>query len=211
MSGVMTAIGIGWGITWFTYAADYSRFVSRDVPGASSTWPACSASSSRSSGSASSAPPWPRRTGRVDPGKLIVGNFGALAIPVLLLVIHGPIATNILNIYTFTVAAQALDIKVNRRKLSLVVGVFAMAAVMFFIFQGDLASTLDAWLIGIVAWIAAWGGIMLVHYYKFERGELEHRPVVRPARRSVGCRTSTGRPWPRSPWACSRPGCSSTD
>ena len=29
---VMTAIGIGWGITWFTYAADYSRFVSLDVP-----------------------------------------------------------------------------------------------------------------------------------------------------------------------------------
>ena len=28
MSAVMTAIGIGWGITWFTYAADYSRFVS---------------------------------------------------------------------------------------------------------------------------------------------------------------------------------------
>src|SRR3954453_14420467 len=32
MTGVMTAIGIGWGITWFTYAADYSRFVSTRVP-----------------------------------------------------------------------------------------------------------------------------------------------------------------------------------
>ena len=53
----------------------------------------------------------------------------------LLLVIHGPIATNILNIYTFTVAAQALDIKVERRKLSLLVGVLAMAAVLFFIFR----------------------------------------------------------------------------
>ena len=42
-----------------------------------------------------------------------------------------------------------------------------MAAVIFFIFQADLASVLDTWLIGIVAWIAAWGGIMLVHYYKF--------------------------------------------
>ena len=47
-----------------------------------------------------------------------------------------------------------------------------MAAVMFFIFQGNLASMLDTWLIGIVAWIAAWGGIMLVHYYMVERGEL---------------------------------------
>ena len=32
MSAVMTVIGIGWGITWFTYAADYSRFVSRTMP-----------------------------------------------------------------------------------------------------------------------------------------------------------------------------------
>ena len=53
------------------------------------------------------------KNGTLDPGALIVGNFGALAIPVLLLVIHGPIATNILNIYTFTVAAQALDVKVE--------------------------------------------------------------------------------------------------
>jgi toxin CptA len=172
MSGVMTAIGIGWGITWFTYAADYSRFVSRSM--------------SRGKLYAASVlgqfipVVWlgvlgatlATKNGKVDPGALIVDNFGALAIPVLLLVVHGPIATNILNIYTFSVAAQALDVKVDRRTLSLVVGGFAMAAVVFFIFQADLGSVLDTWLIGIVAWIAAWGGIMLVHYYKFARGNI---------------------------------------
>ena len=180
MSGVMTAIGIGWGITWFTYAADYSRFVSREVPKRklylASTlgqfipvvWLGILGATLAT------------KNGSLDPGALIVGNFGALAIPVLLLVIHGPIATNILNIYTFTVAAQALDVKVERRKLSLVVGVLAMGAVLFFIFQGNLASTLDTWLIGIVAWIAAWGGIMLVHYYKFERGDLNTARLFDP-------------------------------
>ena len=67
MTAIMTAIGIGWGITWFPYAADYSRFVSRKVPRrklyAASTW----ASSSPWSGSASSVRPWPRRTGRSTP------------------------------------------------------------------------------------------------------------------------------------------------
>ena len=28
----MTAIGIGWGISWFAYASDYSRFVPRSMP-----------------------------------------------------------------------------------------------------------------------------------------------------------------------------------
>ena len=173
MTGIMTAIGIGWGITWFTYAADYSRFVSKQMPRrklyAASTlgqfipvvWlGVLGASLATTNGSA-------------DPGKLIVENYGSLAIPVLFLVIHGPIATNILNVYTCTVATQALDIKVPRRTLSVLVGVLAALAVIAFIFAGDLAKVLDTWLIGIVAWIAAWAGIMLVHYYKFERGHLD--------------------------------------
>jgi toxin CptA len=170
MTGVMTAIGIGWGITWFTYAADYSRFVSRAVPRRklylASTfgqflpvvWLGLLGATLAT------------KSTTVDPGQLIVQNFGALAIPVLLLVIHGPIATNILNIYTFSVATQALDLRVPRRALNLIVGVFSMAVVVFFIYKGDFANTLDEFLSGIVAWIAAWGGIMLVHYYWILRG-----------------------------------------
>ncbi|MCR1162961.1 cytosine permease [Paenarthrobacter sp. UW852] len=169
MSAVMTAIGIGWGITWFTYAADYSRFVSTSVPKRKVylasvlgqfipvVWLGILGASLATN------------SGEIDPGKLIVQNFGVMALPVLLMVLHGPIATNILNIYTFSVATQALDININRRKLNLFVGVFSLAAVVFFIFQEDFAAVLDAWLIGLVAWVAAWGGVMLVHYFWLER------------------------------------------
>lgn len=169
MSAVMTAIGIGWGITWLTYAADYSRFVSIDVPKkklylASAlgqfipvVWLGVLGASLAT------------KNGTVDPGQLIVENFGALAIPVLLLVLHGPIATNVLNIYSFSVAAQALDLKVGRRRLNVLVGVLSLAAVVLFVFQEDAAQTLDAWLVGVVGWVASWGAIMLVHYYLFER------------------------------------------
>jgi toxin CptA len=173
MTAIMTAIGIGWGITWFPYAADYSRFVSRRVPRrklyAASTlgqflpvvWLGVLGATLAT------------KNGSVDPGRLIVDNYGALALPVLLLVIHGPIATNILNVYTFSVATQALDVNVSRRKLSVVVGVLATAAVIAFIYSGDLAQVLDTWLVGIVAWVAAWAGVMLVHHFRFERGDLD--------------------------------------
>ncbi|KAE8763996.1 purine-cytosine permease family protein [Georgenia thermotolerans] len=169
MTAIMTAIGIGWGITWFTYAADYSRFVSTSMPRRklylASTlgqfvpvvWLGVLGATLAT------------KNGTVDPGQLIVENFGALAVPVLLLVLHGPIATNILNIYTFSVATQALDIKIPRRTLSVLVGVLAMLVVIFFIFQENFAAVLDSWLIGLVAWVATWGGIMLVHYYRIER------------------------------------------
>ncbi|ORA34237.1 purine-cytosine permease family protein [Mycobacterium aquaticum] len=180
MSTVMTVIGIGWGITWFTYACDYSRFVSTTVPRrrlylASAlgqiipvVWlGALGASLATTNGS-------------VDPGRLIVDNYGALALPVLLLVIHGPIATNILNIYTFSVAAQALDIKVHRRKLNVLVGVLALAAIVFFIYQSSLATVLDTWLAAIVAWVASWAGIMLVHYYVVENGRVDAQRLFDP-------------------------------
>jgi toxin CptA len=169
MSAVMTAIGIGWGITWFTYAADYSRFVSTSVHKKKVylasvlgqfipvVWLGVLGASLATN------------SGEIDPGKLIVLNFGAMALPVLLMVLHGPSATNILNIYTFSVATQALDISISRRKLNLFVGVFSLAAVVFFIFQEDFAAVLDAWLIGLVAWVAAWGGIMLVHYFWLDK------------------------------------------
>lgn len=169
MSAVMTAIGIGWGITWFTYAADYSRFVSTTIPKRRLylasvlgqfipvVWLGILGASLAT------------KSGSIDPGQLIVENYGALAIPVLLMVLHGPIATNILNIYTFSVATQALDVRVKRQVLNVIVGVFALVAVVFFIFQHDFAAILDAWLIGLVAWVASWGGIMLVHYYYLDR------------------------------------------
>ena len=186
MSGVMTAIGIGWGITWFTYAADYSRFVSRSMPRSRLylasvlgqfipvVWLGVLGASLAT------------RNGSIDPGRLVVENFGALAIPVLLLVVHGPIATNILNIYTFSMAVQALDIKVSRRALSVGVGAVALVAVVFFVYAEDFATVLDTWLVGIVAWIAAWAGVMLVHWFVFERGAVDvDRLLAEPAERRI--------------------------
>ena len=180
MSAVMTVIGIGWGITWFTYACDYSRFVSTKVPRRklylASTlgqfvpvvWLGVLGASLATT------------NGSVDPGALIVSNFGALAIPVLFLVIHGPIATNILNIYTFSVATQALDVKLQRRTLNVIVGVFALAAVVFFILQSSLATVLSTWLGAIVGWIASWAGIMLVHYFVIEKRHLDAHRLFDP-------------------------------
>lgn len=92
---LLTAIGIGWGLTWIPYASDYSRFVRvtakpRAVFWSSAlgmyiptVWLATLGACLASAGSGS------------DPSTLVVSTFGVMAIPVLLLLIHGPIATNL--------------------------------------------------------------------------------------------------------------------
>ncbi|NDK90966.1 cytosine permease [Gordonia desulfuricans] len=166
---VMTAIGIGWGLTWLGYAGDYSRFVSRDVP-------------SRKLFLASALGQfipviWLGALGATlatlstsgDPGQIIVDAYGALAIPVLLLVVHGPLATNILNIYTCTVSTQALDIRIDRRILNVLIGVVAMAVVVFFVLNSDFATIIDTWLVAIVGWVTPWAAVVLVHWFYVAR------------------------------------------
>lgn len=184
LSSVMTAIGIGWGFTWLTYACDYSRFVSKAVPrrklfAASSlgqlipvVWlgllGATLATKSQS----------------IDPGQLIVDNFGVLAIPVLLLVVHGPIATNILNIYSFTLSIQCLDLKINRRVINMFVGVVAWFGVCLFLNVQDIGDTLDAWLSSVAGWTSVWGGIMFVHFFVIERHRDDFSSVLDAPRKS---------------------------
>jgi toxin CptA len=172
MSIVMTAIGIGWGVSWFAYAADYSRFVSRSAPRKKLYLASVLGQVLPVIWLGVLGATLATKNGSVDPGQLIVDNFGALAIPVLLLVLHGPIATNILNIYSFSLSMQALDVRLPRRVLNVLVGVLALAACILFIFQKDVAGLLDAWLIGVVTWVASWGAIMIVHYYIFDRRTL---------------------------------------
>ncbi|MDQ4126508.1 MAG: cytosine permease [Actinomycetota bacterium] len=173
MSQVMTAIGVGWGITWLAYASDYSRFVPRTVPrkklffaGAMGQfvpvlWLGILGASIATTGTGA------------DPAVIIVQTFGALAVPVLLLVIHGPIATNILNVYSMSVTALALDIRVPRHVLALAVGVLATAFTTYLVFAGSIAEQLDFWLASVVAWVSPWAAIMLVHFYVIKREDVD--------------------------------------
>jgi NCS1 family nucleobase:cation symporter-1 len=180
LTTLMTAIGIGWGITWFAYASDYSRFVSPAVPRRKlylgsvlgqfipTVWLGVFGATLATVSQ------------EVDPGQLVVNAFGSLAVPVLLLVIHGPIATNVLNIYSCGLCAQTLDWNVDRRKLSYGVGVLATIFTIYLILNGDFATNLDGWLAGLVTWVAPWGAIMLVHYYAIAKQRIDVNALFEP-------------------------------
>jgi len=170
---IMTAIGIGWGVTWFAYASDYSRFVPRSMSRSKVFFASVFGQFLPVVWLGIFGATLATVTQKVDPGALVVSNFGILAVPVLLLVLHGPIATNILNIYSCSLCAQTLDWHLNRRKIALTVGGIALAFTIFLVYQTSFANTLDSWLSGLVMWIAPWAAITLIHFYYFSRQKID--------------------------------------
>src|SRR6267154_4217828 len=116
---LMTAIGVGWGISWVTWASDYSRFVPRSVPSSSVFWYSYIGMFVPSVWLAILGATLASVTLDTDPAKMVSSVFGGVAsVLVLLLVLHGPIATNILNVYSAALAALSAGLRLSRFALT---------------------------------------------------------------------------------------------
>ncbi len=173
LSGLMTAIGIGWAISWVTWASDYSRFVPRSVSSKKVFW--------YSYGGLFVPSVWLAVLGATiasvsqsaDPAKLVSSVFGgAVAILVMLMVLHGPIATNILNVYSSALAAVSAGIKLSRRTLGLLAGVIGYAVTIYFVASPNFADNFDNWMSSLVLWMSAWAGVVLADYYLVRRQQI---------------------------------------
>jgi NCS1 family nucleobase:cation symporter-1 len=170
---LLTAIGVGWGISWIPYSADYSRFVRPDVSDKSVFWAsaagmyvptvwlavlgACLASAGNGG----------------DPSALVIGTFGALALPVLLLIMHGPVATNILNLYSCSLAAMTIGVRAARWKVTLVAGLVATVVLAVFVNAEDFAHAFDLWMVSILVWISPWAAVVLADFFVIRSGRLD--------------------------------------
>src|SRR5712664_483107 len=122
---LMTAIGVGWGISWVTWASDYSRFVPRSVPSRSVFWYSYVGMFVPTVWLAILGATIASVTLDTDPAKMVSAVFGGLtSMLVLLMVLHGPIATNILNVYSAALAAiRAMAVRDTRTAIALIAGI----------------------------------------------------------------------------------------
>jgi NCS1 family nucleobase:cation symporter-1 len=182
---LLTAIGVGWGITWLTWSSDYTRFYRPGTSDRKVFWTSWAAifvptvwlgflGASIASGGTSA-----------DPADLVSAAFGAASVFILFLVMHGPVATNILNLYSATLAALSLDVKAARWKVSVVVSIVGTGALVWFIESAKWANKFDEWLASVVLWISAWAGVICVDYLVFRRGQIDVEALYAPPERSI--------------------------
>src|SRR3954452_5334609 len=180
-----TAIGVGWGITWLSWSSDYTRFIKPGTPERKvfwstslgvfipTVWLGFLGASIASAGTSA------------DPAEIVTAAFGAASIPVLFLVMHGPVATNILNLYSASLAALSLDIKAKRWVVRIVVSIIGAITLIVFIQSNSFAHDFDNWLASVVVWIAAWAGVGLVDYFVVQRTKLDVQALYADPRTSI--------------------------
>jgi Polysaccharide deacetylase/Permease for cytosine/purines, uracil, thiamine, allantoin len=110
--------------------------------------------------------------------------FGVMTIPVLLLIMHGPIATNILNLYSCSLAALSVGLRASRWKVTAAAAVVGSGVLVAFIQSESFATSFDNWIASIVVWISPWAGITLVEYFVLRRGKVDVRALYEPPDRS---------------------------
>src|SRR5258707_6771026 len=91
---LITAIGVGWGISWVTWASDYSRFVPRNVSSRSVFWSSYFGMFVPTVWLAILGATIARTSLGAHPRRMVSAVFGGpTSILGLLMVLHGPIAT----------------------------------------------------------------------------------------------------------------------
>jgi NCS1 nucleoside transporter family len=170
---LMSAIGVGWGISWVTWASDYSRFVPRSVSSSSVFWYSYIGMFVPSVWLAILGATIASVTVDTDPAKMVSAVFGsATSILVLLMVLHGPIATNILNVYSAALAALSMDVRLSRTALALIAGIVGYLVTIYFIFAPSFAKAFDNWMISLLLWMSPWAGVVMADFSIKRKSEI---------------------------------------
>jgi len=174
LSGLVTAIGVGWAISWVTWASDYSRFVPRNVPSRKVYWYSYAGLFVPTVWLAILGATIASVSQSADPAKMVSSVFGGVvAVLVMLLVLHGPIATNILNVYSSALAAVSAGIKAPRQALGVLAGVVGYGVTLYFIHAPNFADNFDNWMSGLVLWMAPWAGVIIADFYLVRRQRID--------------------------------------
>jgi NCS1 nucleoside transporter family len=170
---LMSAIGVGWGISWVTWASDYSRFVPRSVSSTSVFWYSYIGMFVPSVWLAILGATIASVTLDTDPAKMVSAVFGeATSILVLLMVLHGPIATNILNVYSAALAALSMDVRLSRTALALIAGIVGYLVTIYFIFAPSFAKAFDNWMVSLLLWMSPWAGVVMADFFVKRKSQI---------------------------------------
>jgi NCS1 family nucleobase:cation symporter-1 len=98
--------------------------------------------------------------------KVAMGGFGSFAVAAVIL---GATTANVLNLYSNTMSAKVLDIRLPRWQLAVVGGVLGF--ILALVGYQNFTQNYQNFLIVLDYWIMPWLAVVLIDYYVFKRTE----------------------------------------
>jgi NCS1 family nucleobase:cation symporter-1 len=165
---LMVTIAVSEGISWATYASDYSRYMKPGSSKAAIFWLTLAG--------LTASYVWVETIGLA--GASVLGNQtaagvrtlmggGLLGVLALIAIVFGAITSNTMNDYTGSLAFQAMGVRVKRPIIAAVVAVLAFAAILW-MNAGNTSGKFENILLFIGYWIAPFCAIVMIdwHYDK---------------------------------------------
>ena len=161
----MMTIAVSQGISWATYASDYSRYLRPTSSRAAIFW--------LTLGGLTASYVWVETIGlarasvlgnQTASGVRALMGGGTLGVLALIAIVFGAITSNSMNDYTGSLAFQALGARVRRPVTGALVAVLAFAAILW-MHAGDTSGKFENILLFIGYWIAPFCAIVMIDWH----------------------------------------------
>ncbi len=162
---LMVTIAISQGISWATYASDYSRYMKPTSSSAAIFW--------LTLGGLTASYVWMGTIGiaaasllgnQTAAGVRTLMGGGTLGVLALIAIVFGAITSNSMNDYTGSLAFQAMGARVRRPVVAALVAVLAFAAIVW-MHAGDTSGKFANILLFIGYWIAPFCAIVMIDWH----------------------------------------------
>jgi NCS1 family nucleobase:cation symporter-1 len=169
---LVTALGVGWGVSWTPFAHDFGRYVRRDASqrkvfflGTAGMYLGTFFTFSLSAIIATGA------ESGLDVGKTVEAALpGALALPVLLIMTLGLLPANLVNLFVGPAVLETVGLRLSRLQGVLLTALFGLPISVVGIFQPEFGSTFKIWMLTLVMWLTPWLVITMTDYFIIHRG-----------------------------------------
>ena len=169
---LVTALGIGWGVSWTPFAHDFGRYIRRNAPERRTFWLATAgmyvgtfftfALSAVIATSASSS---------FDVGKTVEAALPTgLVIPVLLVMTLGLLPANLVNLFVGPAVLGTIGFRLTRLQGVLITALFGMPIAIIGVYEPEFGSTFKSWMLTLVMWLTPWFVITMTDFLVIHRG-----------------------------------------
>lgn len=173
MALTFAAAGIGWPLSWTTWAGDYSRHVPRKLSNRKLFW-ACFLGMFV-------ATVWLEIVGAViaqamgtglDPAAMVTGTVPGFVLPALILIFLGTVSTNVLNVESGGLTLIAAGVRLERWKTGFINGIIGFVICMLCIIFEAIGHLMQQWMLTLILWMTPWTVITIMDLLYFKKDQL---------------------------------------